>query len=85
MAQTSGDSGPLRLPGSVQPSRPCPFCGGSNLWINSGLDPKFVACRTCWAFGPTAPTVTQAVEHWDDRATTRQQLPNGASIGPIFR
>jgi hypothetical protein len=69
MAQRSDDSGPLRLPGSVQPSQPCPFCGGANLWINVELYPKFVACRTCWAFGPTAPTVTLAVEHWDDRAT----------------
>jgi Lar family restriction alleviation protein len=71
MAPGSCESGPVRVPGSIQRLRPCPFCGGSNLWINSDLDPKFVACRTCRAFGPTAATVTQAVEQWDDRATTR--------------
>jgi hypothetical protein len=70
MAQRSGQSTPLRAPGPVKPSRPCPFCGGSDFWIKSDLDPKFVACRTCWAFGPSAPTVTRAVEHWDNRATT---------------
>ena len=69
MSHRSADGGPPRLPGSIRPSRPCPFCGGSNLWINGDLNPKFVACRTCWAFGPNAPTIIQAVEHWDSRAT----------------
>jgi len=90
MTQRSGDSKSLRLPGSVQPSRHCPFCGGSNLWINSDLDPKFVACRTCWAFGPTAPTVTRAIERWHDRATTPAetdalQLPNRGLDRPYFQ
>jgi hypothetical protein len=81
MTQRSGDSVPLRLPGSVQPSRPCPFCGGSNLWINIDLDPKFVACRTCWAFGPI---VTRAMERWDDRATPHAETdaPAAAHGGP---
>ena len=64
------DSEPLRqFPAFVGPPRPCPFCGGSDLWINSDLEPKFMACRTCWAFGPTALTVTQAVERWNARAS----------------
>jgi len=84
MAQASGDSGPLRRAGSLQPSLPCPFCGGSNLWIHSDLDPKFVACRTCWAFGPTAPTVAQAVGRWDARVTTPAETdaPARAQSGP---
>jgi hypothetical protein len=86
MAQASGDGGPL---GSLQPSLPCPFCGGSNLWIHSDLDPKFVACRTCWAFGPTAPTVTQAVGHWDARVTPPAETealaaPNPGLDRPLF-
>jgi len=83
MAQSSGDSGLLRMPGSVRPSRPCPFCGGSDLWINSDLDPKFVACRTCWAFGPTAATVNQAVKHWDDRNATRAETDAPAAAQPV--
>ncbi|WP_083519443.1 Lar family restriction alleviation protein [Bradyrhizobium jicamae] len=57
------------FPVSVQPLQPCPFCGGSEVWINSDIVPKFVACRKCWAFGPSAPTVTQAAERWNKRAT----------------
>ena len=57
------------FPVSVEPLQPCPFCGGSDIWINSDLEPKFVACRKCWAFGPSAPTVTQAAERWNKRAT----------------
>ncbi|QOZ72600.1 hypothetical protein WN72_44695 [Bradyrhizobium arachidis] len=41
---------PLRgFPVSVQPLRPCPFCGGSEAWINSDIDPKFVVCKECSA------------------------------------
>lgn len=59
---------PLReFPVSVQPRLPCPFCGGSEVWINSDVDPKFVVCRECSAFGPNAPTVKQAVERWNKR------------------
>ncbi len=37
---------PLRgLPVCVQSLRPCPFCGGSEVWINSDIDPKFVYVR----------------------------------------
>jgi Lar family restriction alleviation protein len=50
-----------------QPLRPCPFCGGSDLRINRDIDPKFVACNKCWAFGPTAPTVALATERWNKR------------------
>jgi Lar family restriction alleviation protein len=64
----SAATDPLRAsPASAQSLRPCPFCGGSDVWINGDLDPKFVVCRKCWAFGPTAPTVTQAAERWNRR------------------
>ena len=53
---------------SGRPLQPCPFCGSSDLRINSDIDPKFVACNKCWAFGPTAPTVAQATERWNKRA-----------------
>jgi hypothetical protein len=59
---------PLRgFPVCVQPLRSRPFCGSADLWINSDIEPKFVACS--WAFGPSAPTVTQATERWNKRAT----------------
>jgi len=59
---------PLRgFPVSVQPLRPCPFCGGSEVWINTDIDPKFVVCKKCSAFGPNAPTVRQAAEHRNKR------------------
>ncbi|WP_407179546.1 Lar family restriction alleviation protein [Bradyrhizobium sp. STM 3562] len=54
-------------PLSGQPLRPCPFCGSSDLWVNSDLEPKFVACEKCCAFGPTAPTVAEATERWNKR------------------
>ena len=57
------------FPVSVEPLQPCPFCGGSEVWINSDMEPKFVACGKCWAFGPGAPTVTQAAERWNKRTT----------------
>ncbi|MCK1735110.1 restriction alleviation protein, Lar family [Bradyrhizobium sp. 138] len=57
------------LPVCGQSLRPCPFCGGSEVWINSGIDPKFVVCKECSAFGPNAPTVKQAVERWNKRTT----------------
>jgi len=69
------------VPVSVQPLRPCPFCGGSEVWINSDIDPKFVVCKQCLAFGPNAPTVKQAAERWNKRTTplkrTRLQRPSG--------
>lgn len=58
---------PRGFPVSVPPLRPCPFCGGSQVWINSDIDPKFVVCKECLAFGPTAPTVKQAAEGWNKR------------------
>jgi hypothetical protein len=63
---------------AIDPLRGFPFvynrCGpvlsaAADLWINSDIEPKFVACRKCWAFGPSAPTVTQATERWNKRAT----------------
>ena len=59
---------PLRgFPVSVPLLWHCPFCGGSQVWINSDIDPKFVVCKECLAFGPTAPTVKQAAEGWNKR------------------
>ncbi|WP_407180013.1 Lar family restriction alleviation protein [Bradyrhizobium sp. STM 3562] len=49
---------------------PCPFCGSLEIWVNRDLDPKFVACKKCSAFGPTAPTVSKAIERWNKRAAT---------------
>jgi Lar family restriction alleviation protein len=46
---------------------PCPFCGGSEFWLHGDIHPKFVACKKCSAFGPTAPTVSQAIERWNVR------------------
>ncbi|WP_461617074.1 Lar family restriction alleviation protein [Bradyrhizobium sp. 23AC] len=51
----------------VQSLRRCPFCGGSEVWINGDIDPKFVVCKECSAFGPNAPTVKQAAERWNKR------------------
>ncbi|MBU6464860.1 MAG: Lar family restriction alleviation protein [Proteobacteria bacterium] len=48
-------------------AEPCPFCGSSDVWINADLEPKFVLCRKCSAFGPIAPTVTLAAERWNKR------------------
>ena len=47
--------------------RPCPYCGNLDLRVNSDLDPKFIACTKCWAFGPTAATVREAAERWNKR------------------
>ena len=58
----------LDVPFSGHRARPCPFCGSSDLWINSDLEPKFVACKKCSAFGPTAPTITEATDRWNKRA-----------------
>ncbi|WP_128970744.1 Lar family restriction alleviation protein [Bradyrhizobium tropiciagri] len=71
MARTVGDKPPsestptILLSGSL---RPCPFCASSDLWISSDLETKFVACKKCAAFGPTAPTVTLATERWNKRS-----------------
>ena len=66
----SAATDPMRgFPVSVQPLRPCPFCGGSEVWIHSEIDPKFVVCKECLAFGPNAPTVKQAVARWNKRTT----------------
>ncbi|MGY3607699.1 MULTISPECIES: Lar family restriction alleviation protein [unclassified Bradyrhizobium] len=46
---------------------PCPFCGSAEIWVNSDLVPKYVVCKKCTAFGPTAMTVTQATERWNRR------------------
>jgi Lar family restriction alleviation protein len=48
---------------------PCPFCGSADIWVNGDLVPKYVVCKKCAAFGPTAPTVTQAIERWNRRAS----------------
>ena len=64
-----------------QPLQPCPFCGGSEAWINSDLVPKFVACRKCWASGPSAPTVTQAAERWNKRAAPPGMKTAAATCG----
>jgi len=78
----SAASDPLRrYPGSVQPLRPCPFCGGAEVWIHGDIEPKFIACRKCWAFGPTAPTVTQAAERWNKRATPPETNMAAATSG----
>jgi Lar family restriction alleviation protein len=69
--KAAGDAG---VPFSGQPL-PCPFCGGSDFWVHSDIDPKFVACKKCSAFGPTTPTVSQAIERWN----IRQGGGNGAS------
>jgi Lar family restriction alleviation protein len=69
--KAAGDAG---VPFSGQPL-PCPFCGGSDFWVHSDIDPKFVACKKCSAFGPTTPTVSQAIERWN----IRQGDGNGAS------
>jgi Lar family restriction alleviation protein len=61
--KAAGDAG---VPFSGQPL-PCPFCGGSDFWLHSDIHPKFVACKKCSAFGPTAPTVSQAIERWNIR------------------
>jgi Lar family restriction alleviation protein len=58
---------PSVSPFSQQPLRPCPFCGNSDLWVNGDLEPKFVVCRKCSAFGPTAPTITEATNRWNNR------------------
>ncbi len=50
------------------PLQPCPFCASSDLWISTDLETKFVACKHCAAFGPTAPTVTLATERWNKRS-----------------
>ena len=55
------------FPFAERPLRPCPFCGNSDLWINGDLDPKFVVCRKCSAFGPTAPTMIDATNRWNKR------------------
>ena len=56
------------FPVAAEQLQPCPFCGGSEIWINGDIEPKYVACRKCWAFGPSAPTVTQAAQRWNERA-----------------
>lgn len=77
-------AGDASVPFSGQPL-PCPFCGGSDFWVHSDIDPKFVACKKCSAFGPTTPTVPQAIERWN----IRQGGGNGASAmradGDIIR
>jgi Lar family restriction alleviation protein len=73
---------PLRkFPVSVPPLRPCPFCGGSEVWINSDIDPKFVVCKECLAFGPTAPNVKQAAERWNKRTTPPKTNAAAATSG----
>jgi Lar family restriction alleviation protein len=72
---------PRGFPVSVPPLQPCPFCGDSDVWINGDIEPKFVACRKCWAFGPSAPTVTQAAERWNKRAPSPQTNTGAATSG----
>ena len=33
--------------------KPCPFCGGINLTINTL--PHYISCNVCHTFGPTPP------------------------------
>ena len=73
---------PLRgFPVCVQSLRPCPFCGGSEVWINSDIDPKFVVCKKCLAYGPNAPTVKQAVERWNNRIEPPRANTTAAASG----
>ncbi len=58
----------LGLPFSGHRLQPCPFCGSLELWVNSDTEPKFVACKECLAFGPTAPTVAEATQRWNRRS-----------------
>src|SRR5579871_5642941 len=67
MQEKSRDKGDPELAFDIPFSgqlRPCPFCGSSDLWINSDLDPKYVVCKKCSA--PTASTVTEAAQRWNN-------------------
>jgi Lar family restriction alleviation protein len=67
---------------------PCPFCGRSELWLHGDILPKFVACKKCSAFGPTAPTASQAIERWNIRqggAPSVAKIDDRTSIDSVAR
>lgn len=67
---------------SQPPLRPCPFCGCSQLLVNSDLEPKFVSCTKCSAFGPSAPTITEATDRWNKRIDPDIARTTGEKMQP---
>lgn len=60
-----------------KPTKPCPFCGGTDLTTNSDSSPYrglgFVRCLTCRAGGPIGPGFGEDVAAWDKRVVQEQK------------
>lgn len=51
--------------------KPCPFCGSTNLVVDSGdMYRWYVECWDCEATGPFADDKAGAVEDWNKRGLT---------------
>ena len=57
--------------------KPCPFCGSASFFGDSFVDHEghgfvvryFVECNGCLSRGPAMPTLKEAEEAWNRRAT----------------
>lgn len=61
---------------SLPEMHPCPFCGARRgdpcFSLGSNVESSHVVAAGCWqcsATGPEAPTIAEAVERWNGRAT----------------
>ncbi|MBO4222023.1 Lar family restriction alleviation protein [Bradyrhizobium neotropicale] len=81
-ATSSGSPSTHQVP-ALAALRPCPFCGSADLWLNRDMLPKYVLCRKCAAFGPTAATVTQATERWNSRVGAETVIPENDLLRTI--
>lgn len=56
--------------------KPCPFCGSENVHVQLQ---SFVACRTCWAEGPTRLDDSSPAERWNrvSDAVHEKETANG--------
>ena len=47
--------------------KPCPFCGGNSVYLNSNTWSSYVMCDYCDADGPVQESDDQAISAWNSR------------------